>query len=56
MAGDPGVGDHDSSMIFGDDSATDLDAADDDTGADNPWIEFEQNLFSSGGGILQWFF
>lgn len=57
MAGDPGVGDHDSSMIFGDDAATDLDASDGDTGTDNPWINFTQDLFGdSGSGIINWFF
>jgi hypothetical protein len=40
--GDPasGGGSHNASMIIGDDAAADLDAADADTGVDNPWVNF----------------
>lgn len=39
--GDPGAGTHTHNLQLGDDAANDLDAADGDTGSDNPWIEFD---------------
>ena len=45
LGGDPGSGaSHDSSMIIGDDSATDLNAASNDTGIRNPWVNFANTL------------
>jgi hypothetical protein len=45
LGGDPSTTfTHNGSMIIGDDSATDLNAADADTGIRNPWVEFANTL------------
>lgn len=36
-------------LNFGDDAASDLAEGEADTGADNPWIEFSQDLFAPAG-------
>lgn len=47
MGGDPpGGGNHDTSMIFGDDATNDLAASDGDTDIDNCWIDFGTDTIS----------
>lgn len=40
VGGNPGAGDHDSNLVFGDDNASDLPEDETTTTANNPWINF----------------
>ena len=49
--GDPSAArDHDSNISIGDDAVNDLDAADSDADADNPWVNFGTDTITFAGG------